>query len=199
MADRRAQQAEATRREILAAARRLFVRHGYADTTVAAIAADAGVSVQTIYDRVGSKAALVSQLNDLIDETAGVREIAAEIPVGTDPAALVAIPARITRRIFDTNGDITRVVWGTEKAHAEFDAVREEGTRRHRAGLRMIVDRLGAIGAPLRDPDLDRVTDTIAILAQPETWITLMDRYGWDLGAVEAWVIEATRRLVLET
>lgn len=199
MANRRAQQAEATRRHILASARRLFARHGYADTTVAAIAADAGVSVQTIYDRVGSKAALVEQLNDLIDETAGIPELAAQIPLAQDPAVLTAIPARITRRIFETNGDIVRVAWGTEKAHAEFHAVRAEGTRRHRAGLRMIAERLESIGAPLRDRDLERVADTMAILAQPETWIMLMDQYGWDLETTEAWAIEATRLLVLAT
>jgi len=45
----RREQAEATRRAILAAAQRLFERDGYAATTMAAIATDAGVSPKTVY------------------------------------------------------------------------------------------------------------------------------------------------------
>src|SRR5436309_15334764 len=46
---------EASRREILEAAHRLFVERGYVATSVPAIAAEAGVAVQTIYNTVGSK------------------------------------------------------------------------------------------------------------------------------------------------
>lgn len=45
---RRREQAEATRRDILEAARRLFEAHGYAATTMAAIAAEAGVALKTV-------------------------------------------------------------------------------------------------------------------------------------------------------
>src|SRR5690349_9272092 len=47
--------AQASRREILEAAHRLFVERGYVATSVPAIAAEAGVAVQTIYNTVGSK------------------------------------------------------------------------------------------------------------------------------------------------
>src|SRR5689334_12952004 len=46
---RRREQAAATRRAILESARRLFVRQGYAATTMAAIAAEAGVALKTVY------------------------------------------------------------------------------------------------------------------------------------------------------
>ncbi len=82
---RRAVQAEQTRAEIVSAARRQFAATGYAGTSVKDIAAAAGVSVQTVYDSVGSKADLVRRLNDLIDAEAGVGEIAMTIPGTTDP------------------------------------------------------------------------------------------------------------------
>src|SRR4051794_40733129 len=47
--------AQASRREILEAAHRLFVQQGYVATSIPAIAAEAGVAVQTIYNTVGSK------------------------------------------------------------------------------------------------------------------------------------------------
>ena len=68
-----------TRREILRAARELFAANGYAGTSIQQIAEASGVAVQTIYSSVGSKAALVLALNDLIDEEAGVAELAVEV------------------------------------------------------------------------------------------------------------------------
>ena len=99
---RRAVQAEQTRAEILGAARRQFAAKGYAAASVKEIAAEAGVSVQTVYDSVGSKADLVRQLNDLIDTEARIGEIAMTVPTETDPVALVRIQAKITRRIVGT-------------------------------------------------------------------------------------------------
>ena len=52
---RRQEQAAATRRSVLRAARDLFTRDGYAATTVTAIAAAAGVSLDTVYASVGRK------------------------------------------------------------------------------------------------------------------------------------------------
>ena len=47
---------------MLAAARRLFLDRGYAATTVATIAAEAGVSVETVYKAFGNKAGLVKSV-----------------------------------------------------------------------------------------------------------------------------------------
>jgi hypothetical protein len=43
-----------------------------------------------ITPRVGSKAALVLALNDLIDAEAGVADLVAELPAETDPSQLIA-------------------------------------------------------------------------------------------------------------
>src|ERR1700712_274425 len=59
---RRAQQAAGTRREVLSAARELFVAHGYSATTIADIADRARVSLDTIYATVGRKPALLREL-----------------------------------------------------------------------------------------------------------------------------------------
>ena len=55
----RADQAEQTRRRILDAAFRLFAERGYAGTTIAAVADDAGVSPETIYLTLGGKRGLL--------------------------------------------------------------------------------------------------------------------------------------------
>jgi AcrR family transcriptional regulator len=55
----RAEQADATRRRVLAAARDLFLARGYAGTTVAAVARAADVSPDTIYVSLGGKQGLL--------------------------------------------------------------------------------------------------------------------------------------------
>jgi AcrR family transcriptional regulator len=61
----RADQAQQTRRRILESARELFVDRGYAGTTIAAVAADAEVSPETIYLTLGGKRGLLEGVMDI--------------------------------------------------------------------------------------------------------------------------------------
>ena len=54
-----------TKASIVAAATRLFIERGYLETTMAAIAAEAGVAVQTLYLAFGSKVAILAAAHDL--------------------------------------------------------------------------------------------------------------------------------------
>src|SRR6476659_7286874 len=56
---RRREQARQTRDAIIAVARRRFLADGFASTTIAAIAADVGVSADTIYKGFGGKPGVV--------------------------------------------------------------------------------------------------------------------------------------------
>jgi AcrR family transcriptional regulator len=57
----RKEQALATRRRVLAAAYKLFCEHGYAPTTMDAIAKAAGVAVQTLYFTFHTKGAILGE------------------------------------------------------------------------------------------------------------------------------------------
>jgi AcrR family transcriptional regulator len=70
----RADQAQQTRRRVLEAARELFIEHGYAGTTVAAVADRAGVSPETIYLALGGKRGLLEGVMNIT----GPHESAAE-------------------------------------------------------------------------------------------------------------------------
>src|SRR3954449_4364603 len=63
---RRREQAAATRRAILDAAQRLFEREGYAASTMAAIAAEAGVSTKTVYLAFETKSGVLRALWHLL-------------------------------------------------------------------------------------------------------------------------------------
>jgi TetR/AcrR family transcriptional regulator, regulator of autoinduction and epiphytic fitness len=87
----RQQQARQTRRAILDAAAVLFVDPGYAATPLTAIAAKAGVAIQTVYKVFGSKQALLSTLVDITiagdDEPVALpdRQFVADIRALDDP------------------------------------------------------------------------------------------------------------------
>ncbi|MCU1550320.1 MAG: transcriptional regulator, TetR family [Glaciihabitans sp.] len=63
--NRRQVQAADTRRLIVESASRLFLARGFVGTTIEAIAADSEVAVQTVYNSVGNKAALLSATLDM--------------------------------------------------------------------------------------------------------------------------------------
>src|ERR1043166_1486341 len=63
---RRRAQAEATRRDILRAAQRLFEQQGYAVTTMAQIADEAGVALKTVYLAFQTKSGLLRTLWNLL-------------------------------------------------------------------------------------------------------------------------------------
>lgn len=58
-ASRRQAKATATRLRIIATAQELFVRQGYGHTTIAEIASESGVAVETVYSAFGNKATLL--------------------------------------------------------------------------------------------------------------------------------------------
>ena len=104
-----ARRAQLTRDEILGAARRLFAEQGSA-AGVRDIAEAAGVSMQTVYDSIGSKQTIVARLNDLIDTEADVAAIIGAVAGSTDPNEVLAVQARIVRSILEHCGDIVRAL-----------------------------------------------------------------------------------------
>jgi AcrR family transcriptional regulator len=194
---RRALQAEQTRTEILASARRLFASQGYASTTLRDIAADAGVSVQTVFNSVGSKAELVRRLNDLIDAEAQIGEIARELQDETDPTIVATISARITRRIVERCGDIVRTSFEAARNEPGLSETAAEGGRRHRAGAARVAARLAELGALAPGLDEDHAATTLAALSDTRLAFALLDDYDLDLDAIEAWMCETTRQAVL--
>jgi len=81
-ADRRRQQARARRLAVVRAARELFERDGFRQTTITAIAAAAGVSAESVYKNFGSKANVAKAVFDLV--IAGDDE---PVPIAQRPAS----------------------------------------------------------------------------------------------------------------
>jgi AcrR family transcriptional regulator len=188
--NRREKQAIETRRDILDAALRLFAERGYARTSIADIAGEAGVAVPTVYTSVGAKRLLLRQLLDRIDEQAGVGELAASLHKETDPAAVLSIAVHITRQIAERSGDIIRVLASAAAVETEMAETYAAGLAKHRAGARATVERLVRLNAlrPERSPD--GAAAIIATLTSTTVYETLTRDYGWTFDQCAQWVTD---------
>ena len=194
---RAARMAAQTRADILDAARVLFVRDGYSATSIADIAQEANVAVQTIYSRLGSKRAILMALVDRIDQEAGLDEVVPEIFRATDPARTLALFVGLTRRFQERCGDVIGALFGAVGAEADIGAFVEEGRHRHRDGAQRVIARIQSLG-DLRDGLGEREAAALLTAATThEAWRELRLHGGLDWDAAEALVTTTLRAALL--
>jgi AcrR family transcriptional regulator len=99
----RTEQMALTRGRVLEVAGRMFVEQGYLGTTLAGIAKTAGVSVQTIYNAVGGKSALLKAVYDVT--LAGDDE---PVPMVQRPVFQAMIQAKTGREFLNHYAAIAR-------------------------------------------------------------------------------------------
>src|SRR5918992_2947983 len=143
----RARHSDVTRSEILAAARRLFAKQGFAATAVRPIAAEAGVAVQTLYSTFGSKQGLLLALVDTIREQTDAPSTWERIRQSDDPLEVVELAARIRRQILERCGDIVITFREGAAGDPEVAAAYDEGRRRSREGIAHACKRLQDLDA----------------------------------------------------
>jgi AcrR family transcriptional regulator len=194
---RRQQQAEQTRLHVLASARRLFSERGYAATPLSDIAADAGVSVPTVYASVGSKSRLALSLVDFINTEADMESLAAAQARATTPRGLLAANARLTRVLNERCGDIIRALLSAAASSPDVAPAVAEGRRLHREGCYAVAARLESMGALAEQFDVTRAGAVLATFTSPEAIERLTIEHQWSYDELEEWLSDAMARLLL--
>jgi AcrR family transcriptional regulator len=186
-----------TRHDILMAARKLFGERGYVATSMADIAAEADVAVQTIYSRLGSKRGMLMALIDLIDEESGVAESAAALLAATTSAEVLRAEVRLTRAFQERCGDVIGALFTASAAEPELTEVVAEGQRRHREGARITVDRIAELGGLRADVSRAQATGLLSAALAHDGWRELVggQRLSWD--DAETWLVTALARALL--
>lgn len=193
----RRQQAEETRRTILSAASRLFAEHGYAGTSIQAIAQAAGVAVQTVYSSVGGKRALLSAINDFIDEEAGLGPAVQAMEAAQDPRALLRHAVRLTRQFAERKGDYFVVLSAASTSDPELASIVQEGRRRHRAGTLYVAGKLAAMGALGPHLTIERAAQIMGVITWVENHTILVRDYGLSYEQAEDWLTSVLETLLL--
>jgi AcrR family transcriptional regulator len=184
----RQRQAQATRTEIAGAARRLFAQQGFAETTVAQIADEAGVAVQTVYKSWGTKRALLMALNDVIDADADVPALGRAIAEAEDGPALIHAVVMLTRGIVEHAGDIVRALSSAADRDADAAAALADGERRHREGTAGAARRLADLGALRTGWSVDDAGVLLGLLTSRHVYEELVRERGWSFDDAGAWV-----------
>jgi len=192
----RARQARETRRRIVEAAAELFVRDGYAATSIAAIAAEAGVAVPTVYASLRNKAGILRAVVQLTvrgdDEAVPLEERAAwrELEAEEDPRRRLARFASLHREVCDREAAVFAQLDAAAGADPEATAMLAEHDR-----LRYSTQRRLARGLHRRrelKPGMSarEAADVIWTLASERTYLALVRDRGWKPGHYERWVAE---------
>ena len=195
---RRREQAAATRTEILEAAQRLFERQGYAGTTMAAIATEAGVALKTVYVAFETKSGVLRALWHLLlrgDEgDAPVRERAwyREVLEEPDPERQLRLNARNSRIVKERAGALLGVI----RSAASVDADIQELWSRIQTDFydvqRPIVEALRSKQALASGLGVARATDILWTLNHPDLWHLLVGQRGWTPAQWEQWFADTT-------
>jgi TetR/AcrR family transcriptional regulator, regulator of cefoperazone and chloramphenicol sensitivity len=194
---RRAAQAQATSADIARAARRLFVAHGWAATTVRDVAREAGVSVPTVYATYGTKGGLARALVEASDLAADSRRQRAELDAAAgDPRRQLAAMAGYDRRLFQRAGDV--IVLVREAGRSEPDlATTYRDARRRGDETRLEVFSAWPPDTLRVGLDVPTAVDVYAAVCTIDVYTTLTEERGWEPERVERWWADALSRELL--
>jgi AcrR family transcriptional regulator len=202
-ASRRQQRARETRRQILEAARRLFLERGYGGTTIDAIASQAGVAVETVYAAFRNKRTILARLVDVSvvgdDEPAPLleRQGPQEVRQEVDQGRQIELFARGIAGIMGRVGPLFEVMRVAAATEPEIDALLQDLLGKRLVGMRFFVDALSRNGPLRASLDPDEATDTVWTLTSAEVHRLLTRDRGWSAERYVAWLIASLRRLLL--
>ena len=191
----RSEQTAVARRLILASAGRLFVEKGYLATTLAAVAAQAGVSVQTVYNVIGGKSAVLKAVYDVT--LAGDDE---PVAMGDRPAFRAMAQASSGREMLERYAELGRqlservlplvttllaqAATGDPDLRAFAETIEGERAAGAAAVAQSIGERFG-----LRDGlGVQDAADILWVLTAPDLTDRLVNRRGWSWDKTQQWI-----------
>jgi TetR/AcrR family transcriptional regulator, regulator of autoinduction and epiphytic fitness len=192
---RRQEQARLTRRAILDAAAKLFVAPGYAATPLTAVAAEAGVAVQTVYAVFGTKRQLLSDLVDVTlagdDEQIAIPERAfvAEIRALTGLREKLARFARQLAEIHARQVHVMLALAGAATADADAAAIWRKNLEERRRGMEMFAADLVATGEV--EVSQERAADVLWLAQDVRNYDWLVSQRAWSAEQFERWFVES--------
>ena len=194
---RRREQADATRRAILDAARLRFERDGYVATTIAAIAEEAQVSAKTVYTAFETKSGVLRALWHLLlrgdedERPVGERGWFQEVLDEPDPERQLRLNARNARRVKSRAGAMLGVIRDAAAVDADAAALWARIESDFHANQGAVVASIDAKEALRPGLGTERATDVLWTLNHPDVWLLLAGR-GWTPEEFESWFADAS-------
>ena len=199
----RTERARRTRRDILGAAGSLFVANGYAGTTVAAIAAQAQVAVDTVYAAVGPKPEVFRLLWETAisgtDEVvpAEEREYVRRVRDASTARAKLTIYSAAVAAILPRTAPLHIVLRDAAGGAPELRAIRDEISARRATNMRRLADDLIATGGMRLGLTAQEIADIIWATSSADMYHLLVQERAWTPDQYEAWLRDNWLRTLL--
>ena len=193
---RRQAQALETRIAILDAARNRFLERGYAGTTVAAIAAEVGVSVETVYKAFTNKAGLLKAVFDVAivgDHEPVVlqqRDMVARIAAEADGRRKLTIYATAYAERAARAVPVQLLVRDAAASDAGARAVLEQLTRERLTGMTAFSQHLHDSKVLRKGIRAGDALDVLWLFTAPEVYERLVLERGWSTTRFGRWIAE---------
>ena len=202
---RRREQAAATRRLILDAAQRLFERDGYAATTMAAIATEAGVALKTVYVAFETKAGVLRALWNLLlrgdegEAPVAERQWYRDILDEPHPEQQLRRAAAASRTVKLRIAGVLEVIRSAAPIDPDIAALWQRIEADFHANQRAIVQSLHDKRGLRRGLGVERAADILWTLNHPNTWQLLVGQRGWTPEEWERWFADTACAQLLST
>jgi len=199
----RQEQARLTRRAILDAAGTLFVDPGYAATPLTAVAAEAGVAVQTVYKTFGSKKALLSALVDVTvagdDEPVpmAARQFVTDIQALTDARAKLGRYALHLAEVHARQAQVMLALAGAATADPDAAAIWRKNLDDRRRAMTMFATDLASTGQLRPDHSVDTAADVLSLAMDVRNYDLLVRERAWPAEQFRRWYVDTVAAALL--
>jgi AcrR family transcriptional regulator len=194
---RRQEYAEATRRAIVSAARRLFADQGYFSTRVEDIAAEARVAPATVYSVSGGKYGLLKTLVDEWQSSPIIAVTIDELARLDDPVLLIQVLSARTRQIREEYSDIIKIVLATAPNDAAVSITLQEVIGNYRSSISSVARRLANLNALRTGADAEFATGVLWFYFGFPGLSAMHDDSGWPYDEAEKWLADEAIRALL--
>jgi AcrR family transcriptional regulator len=190
---RRAEQARQTRRAVIDAARAMFLERGYPQTTVAAVASAAQVSVETVYKAFGNKPGLAKAVFDVSivgdDEPVPMmqRERALRNMAEPDPRVKLTTYGHHVATVAGRTGALLLVLRAAAATDAGAADVWTQLQDERLTGMRHLARHLEEAGHLREGVTRAEARDVLWTHNSVEMWDLLVNQRGWALKRFGRW------------
>jgi AcrR family transcriptional regulator len=195
--------ARRTRRAVVVAASELFAERGYGSTSLADVAAAAGVARPTVTAAFGSKPALLREVLDVAlagdDQPVPVAERPWFRPVweSRTPADALAAYADVCTLIGRRAAQLFEVVRRAADTSTDVADLWDSLQRNRRAGAAMVVDHLRTLPPDERRLPRGRAVDSLWFFNDPAHYDTLVGQCRWREAHFTAWLAAQMQQSLL--
>ncbi|MGA9362046.1 MAG: helix-turn-helix domain-containing protein [Mycobacterium sp.] len=185
---------------MIEAAAELFAADGYARTTLAKIAAAAGVSAETVQGQ-GPKAALLIAAVEYAAVGVSGEESILNLDIGRELMAIDDLPEALdflVTAVTEVNvrsAKLALALFGGATSDLELDRYLHDFIAGINSQVRRVLEVFCERGWLRDDVPFDELVETAAVLCTVETYLRMTQRDGWSVDAYRAWC----RRMLAET